>query len=100
MQAYLAPVFQIVFGLSLILFLVAALRWRTALYARGGHLLLVVLFLFAFASFFFSRGFAMSSLNRGATVFVIGGVVLLVAAALQVFAVYRLANAAPAGGRN
>jgi len=100
MQAYLAPVFQITFGLSLIIFLVAAMRWRTALYARGGHLLLVVLFLFAFAGFLFSRGFAMPSRSDGATVFIIGAVVLLAAAALQAFAIYKLANAAPAGDRN
>jgi hypothetical protein len=45
MQAYLAPVFQLLFGLGLILFLIAALRWRTPLYARGGHLMLIGLFL-------------------------------------------------------
>jgi hypothetical protein len=97
MQAYLAPVFQILFGLGLILFLIAAMRWRTPLYARGGHLLLVGMFLVPLALFFLSRGVGRYG-DTAHTALFIGGGVLMAAVLLQFLAIRKFVSAPGAIG--
>ncbi|MER2536553.1 MAG: hypothetical protein ABTQ31_15475 [Rhizobiaceae bacterium] len=100
MQAYLAPVFQLLFGLSLILFLVAAMRWRTPLHARGGHLMLVGLFLVPLALFFLSRGVGSYGDSARTALFIAGGV-LMAAVLIQFLAIRKFVSAPGAiEGRN
>ncbi len=98
--AYLGPFWQLLFALSMMLFVVAAVKWRSALYARRQYLPLVVLFLFPFGFFLMSHGVAGTSATlRGAAPLLMAGTgVLFVAALLLVAVIAKLAREGNATG--
>ena len=93
MREYLPPLFQLLFGLGMILFLVAAMRWRTPLYAKGGHLLLVGMFMTPMALFFLSRGIGQRA-DSAHIALMVGGVMLLVGVVIQFFAIQKFVRPA------
>lgn len=93
MREYLVPVFQLLFAVSIILFVAGAYRWRDRIYALNGHLFLVGLALPALALFFLSRGVAASTLGQGAVPLMLGGAVLLAGAVVQAVAIHRFVKA-------
>ncbi len=93
MRDYLVPVFQLLFYASIVLFALGAYRWRDRIYALKGHLFLVNLALPVLALFFLSRGVAAASFGQGATLLILGGVVLFAAMAVQALAIHNLIKA-------
>ena len=100
-HAYLAPFWQLMLSLSFMLAALAAYKWRTALYARGHYLPLVVLFLFPVAFFLMSigvKGGVDATLRRATPMLMAGSGVLFLAAILLVVAIAKMARADSAPG--
>lgn len=99
MREYLPHIFHLFFAVSCLVFVLAASRWRNRLYALNGHFFLVTLALFPLAFFFLSWGLRETSLGKAAPMLVAGGAVLVVALALQAFAIHKFIRAGEVGAR-
>ena len=97
MKEYLAPVFQLFFYASIILFAAAAFRWRDRLYALKGHLFLVALGFPVLGFFLLSRAVVSSTLSEAATPLILGGGVNFVGMALLAVAIYGFVKAGATG---
>lgn len=95
---FLGPFWQLLFGVSLLLFLGTAMRWRSALHARGYYLPLVALFMFPLGFFLLSRAAVGGSFNRASPLLMAGTGVLFVGALLIVLHISKLARPIEATG--
>lgn len=93
MSDYLVPVFQLLFYAGIVLFVAGAYKWRDRIYTLKGHLFLVDLALPVLALFLLSREVAAASLGQGATLLVLGGVVLFAGMVVQALAIHNLIEA-------